>query len=198
MNRLHTIVLASITALPYSFRVRPPPTPMSGPMRRATWSPGTTSPARARWTQLCRGGHPRRSCRARSSVGPDHDETPRADDLERRREPPLRAGDERARATAAVGDSGARDPARRRRPAGRRTSPDASTATCAVREMMTLIDYDANFIRVILPRGCLSRPRWVRDGLAANTSNDKVTGVDEAMDEGRSSEYITLVPRVFR
>lgn len=65
-------------------------------------------------------------------------------------------------------------------------------------QMRTSIDYDANLIRVVLPRRCMSWPRWVRVGLAVNTSNAKVQGVDGALDAGQVADFIRLGPRVFR
>jgi hypothetical protein len=64
--------------------------------------------------------------------------------------------------------------------------------------MRTSIDYDANIIRVVLPRRCMSWPRWVRVGMAVNTSNPKVQGVDGALDDGQVADFIRLGPRVFR
>lgn len=63
------------------------------------------------------------------------------------------------------------------------------------------IDYDSNIVTLGFPRGCVSKPRWVKLGLGSVWADDKTMYADDSQLTGgldQSSDDLTLSPRLRR
>lgn len=60
------------------------------------------------------------------------------------------------------------------------------------------LDFEANTVRVRVPRSCLNNPRWVRVGAGASTMDDTRYYADDAQSPTVASESITFGPRLRR
>lgn len=61
-------------------------------------------------------------------------------------------------------------------------------------------DVATEMVTVIVPRSCLSRPRWVRVGVGAFSGNDDFTtfGADDFLKNGGVGDTVALSPRIRR
>lgn len=81
------------------------------------------------------------------------------------------------------------------------TRPNGQIVQC--RGLSQVTDYAAETIKVVVPRACVSQPRWVRVGAAyvafGGSETERTTFVDDGLLDGRLDENaLTLSPRIRR
>lgn len=68
--------------------------------------------------------------------------------------------------------------------------------TCA--GLRSRVDYGAETVRVVIPRRCLSNPRWVRVGAGTGMFQDELLYADDVSVDGRVGDGLALGPRIRR